>query len=464
MAGIILIVMGITRFGGMVKFIPHPVITGFTSGIALLIVTGEVKDFFGIRMGAVPADFVDRIVAYSTHAQAFTLEAVGIAILALLIIVAWPRVSRTIPGTLVALLVTTALAQWAHLPIETIGTRFGEISASFPHPQMPHLSFGEVRLLVGPAFTIAMLAAVESLLSAVVADGMIGGRHRSNMELVAQGIANVVTPMFGGIPATGAIARTATNIKHGGRTPVAGIVHSLTLLVITLFVGRWVALIPMATLAAILVVVSYHMSEWRVFLAELRSPKSDVAVLLATFGLTVFVDLTVAISVGMVMAAFLFVRRMAALTSVVPAADEIREQADDSAEDDYYSDPGSTRRRTIPRGVEVYEIKGPFFFGAAESFKDTISQIAGNPRVLILRMRGVSAIDSTGLHALKNVVHRSRQDGTRVMLSEVRAQPLSALTNSPVMEDVGADNVFTEFDSALEAARRSIREPPSTGP
>lgn len=452
MAGIILIVMGVTRFGGMVKFIPHPVITGFTSGIALIIVSGEVKDFFGIRMDAVPADFVDRISAYASHARGFSLEAVGIAVLALLIIIIWPKVSRTIPGTLVALLITTAIAHWAQLPIETIGTRFGEISASFPHPQVPHLSFAQVRLLVGPAFTIAMLAAVESLLSAVVADGMIGGRHRSNMELVAQGVANVVTPMFGGIPATGAIARTATNIKHGGRTPVAGIIHSLTLLVITLFVGRWVALIPMATLAAILVVVSYHMSEWRVFLAELHSPKSDVAVLLATFGLTVFVDLTVAISVGMVMAAFLFVRRMASVTSIAPAAEDLREEEDDSADDDYYSDPASTRDRPIPRGVEVYEIKGPFFFGAAEAFKDTISQIAGNPKVLILRMRGVSVLDSTGLHALKDVVHRSRKDGTTVLISELRAQPLDALINSSVMDDIGVDNLFAEFDAALASA------------
>jgi SulP family sulfate permease len=452
MAGIILIVMGITRFGGMVKFIPHPVITGFTSGIALIIISGEVKDFFGIGMGAVPADFVDRISAYASHAQGFSADAVGIAVLALLIIVIWPRVNRTIPGTLVALLITTAIAHWAKLPIETIGTRFGEISASFPHPQVPHLSFAQVRLLVGPAFTIAMLAAVESLLSAVVADGMIGGRHRSNMELVAQGVANVVTPMFGGIPATGAIARTATNIKHGGRTPVAGIIHSLTLLVITLFVGRWVALIPMATLAAILVVVSYHMSEWRVFVAEMHSPKSDVAVLLATFGLTVFVDLTVAISVGMVMAAFLFVRRMSAVTSIGPAAIDLQEVEDDSDEDDYYSDPASTRDRRIPRGVEVYEIKGPFFFGAAEAFKDTISQIAGNPKVLILRMRAVSVLDSTGLHALKDVVHRSRKDGTTVLLSEVRAQPLAALTNSSVMEDIGLENLFDDFDAALESA------------
>jgi SulP family sulfate permease len=345
------------------------------------------------------------------------------------------------------------IVHWAKLPVETIGTRFGEINASIPHPQVPHLTFAQVRLLVGPAFTIAMLAAVESLLSAVVADGMIGGRHRSNMELVAQGVANVVTPMFGGIPATGAIARTATNIKHGARTPVAGMIHSLTLLVITLFVGRWVALIPMATLAAILVVVSYHMSEWRVFVAELRSPKSDVAVLLATFGLTVFVDLTVAISVGMVMAAFLFVRRMAGVTSIAPASQDMREEEDDSAEDDYYSDAAAAHDRAIPKGVEIYEIKGPFFFGAAETFKDTIARIAGNPKVLILRMRGVSVLDSTGLHALKDVIHRSRKDGTAVLLSEVRAQPLEALTNSSVMEDIGADTLFTDFDTALESAR-----------
>jgi SulP family sulfate permease len=262
-------------------------------------------------MGVVPADFIGKWLAYAKGVAGITPSAIAVSFLALAIIVFWPRVNRRIPGPFVALIATTVLATVMHLPVETIGTRFGGISASVPHPQLPHLSLVQVTALVGPAFTIALLAAIESLLSAVVADGMIGGRHRSNMELVAQGVANIASPLFGGIPATGAIARTATNIKNGGRTPVAGIVHSFTLLVITVFAGRWAGLIPMATLAAILVVVSYHMCEWRTFLAELRSPRSDVAVLLTTFLLTVFIDLTVAISVGMVLAAFLFMKRMA---------------------------------------------------------------------------------------------------------------------------------------------------------
>jgi sulfate permease, SulP family len=299
--------------------------------------------------------------------------------------------------------------------------------------------------LVGPAFTIAMLAAIESLLSAVVSDGMIGGRHRSNMELVAQGVANIASPLFGGIPATGAIARTATNVKNGGRTPVAGVVHALTLLVITLFAGRWAACIPLATLAAILAIVAYNMSEWRTFLAELRSPKSDVAVLLTTFGLTVLVDLTVAIAVGMVLAAFLFIRRMAVVTNVGLVVAE-----DDEGEDD---EPLASWRRSIPRGVSVFEIDGPFFFGAVETFKETLGQIAERPRVLIIRMRHVGALDSTGMHALKDVVRRSRRDGAVVLLADVRDQPLAAIMGSSLMDEFGPNTVFANIDDALAAAR-----------
>src|SRR5205085_7888710 len=274
---------------------------------------------------------------------------------------------------------------------------------SFPHPVLPHVTLDRLTQLIMPAFTIALLAAVESLLSAVVADGMIGGRHRSNMELVAQGIANIVSPLFGGIPATGAIARTATNIKNGGRTPVAGMVHALTLLLITLFFGRWAALIPLSTLAAILVVVAYHMSEWRTFRSELTAPKSDVVVLLTTFALTVIIDLTVAIEVGMVLAAFLFMRRMAEVTNVSMVT---RELADADGDDE--GDPNAVRDRSVPDGVEVFEINGPFFFGAAEQFKDTLNQVAKKPKVLIIRMRDVPAIDATGLHALQELARRYR--------------------------------------------------------
>ena len=455
MAGVILIAMGLAKLGTMIKFIPHPVITGFTSGIAVIIFSGEIKDFFGLQMGAVPADFIGKWLAYAKGVAGITPSAIAVSFLALAIIVIWPRVNRRIPGPFVALIVTTLLATVMHLPVETIGTRFGGISASVPHPQLPHLSFVQVTALVGPAFTIALLAAIESLLSAVVADGMIGGRHRSNMELIAQGVANIASPLFGGIPATGAIARTATNVKNGGRTPVAGIIHSFTLLVITVFAGRWAGLIPMATLAAILVVVSYHMCEWRTFLAELSSPKSDVAVLLTTFLLTVFIDLTVAISVGMVLAAFLFMKRMAEVTNVRALTQEF---ADDDA-DPYSSDENAVRLREIPQGVEVYEINGAFFFGAAETFKETMAVIAGKPKVLIIRMRDVLLLDSTGMHALKDVVHRSRKDGTAVLLSDVHMQPLVVLTGSAVLEEIGPDNLFSNLDDALQRARDLLSSP-----
>jgi SulP family sulfate permease len=306
MAGLLLIAFGIARFGAAIKFIPHPVVTGFTSGIAVIIFSSQVRDLLGLRMDDVPADFVEKWSAYS-HAGGFNLTALALSLGSILILVLWPRVSKRIPAPFVALILATLATRVFNLPVETIGSRFGEISASLPLPHIPHLTFAQISSLIAPAFTIALLGAVESLLSAVVADGMIGGRHRSNMELVAQGVANVASASFGGIPATGAIARTATNVKNGGRTPVAGMVHALTLLVITLAFGRWASLIPMSVLAAILVVVAYHMSEWRAFRAELRSPRSDVVVLLATFLLTVLVDLTVAIEVGMVLAAFLFI-------------------------------------------------------------------------------------------------------------------------------------------------------------
>lgn len=460
MAGAILVVMGVAKLGSMIRYIPQPLITGFTSAIALIIASGEIKDLLGLHMGAVPASFVGKMTAYAQQPTAITPAAIGISAVSLAIIILWSRVNRRIPGTFVALIVTTAAVTLLHLPVETVGSRFGAISASFPHPQVPHLAFAQLTALVGPAFTIAMLAAIESLLSAVVADGMTGGRHRSNMELVALGIANLASPLFGGIPATGAIARTATNVKNGGRTPVAGMVHALTLLAITLFVGRWAALIPMATLAAILVVVSYHMSEWRNFIAEFRSPRSDVAVLLTTFGLTVLVDLTVAIGVGMVLAAFLFIRRMASVTSVSNMLLE-DEDATDNASDDSDADRlleagDGLRRRDIPRSVEVYEITGPFFFGAAATFRDTIAQISGTPRVLVIRMRDVIALDSTGMHALREVARAARRDGTTVLLADVHMQPQVALTGSPTLAEIGAENVFGSLDEALTRARALV--------
>ena len=447
MAGVMLIAFGLAGLGTAIRFIPHPLITGFTAGIAVIIATGQIKDALGLRMGAVPAEFVERFQMYAAHARSLNPSAVLLCVITILVTVLWPRVSRRVPGTLLALLVTTAAATLFHADVETIGRRFGTLAAHLPNPVMPRLGFSDVTRLVGPAFTIALLGAIESLLSAVVADGMIGTRHRPNMELIAQGVANVASPLFGGIPATGAIARTATNIKNGGRTPVAGIVHALTVLALTLFFGKWAALIPMATLAGILLVVSYQMSEWRVFRAELTSPRSDVVVLLVTFLLTVLVDLTVAIEVGMVLAAFLFMRRMAAVTQVSAVTSDTLDEEDGREE---------AGLPPLPRDVEVYEINGPFFFGAAETFKDTIALVAGKPKVLIIRMRRVPAMDATGLHALTDVVHRSRRDGTMVLLSEIQAQPLEALRRSVLLDEIGEEHIVETLGAALERAREEL--------
>lgn len=454
MAGVILVGFGFARLGAAIKFIPYPVTIGFTSGIAVIIFSNEVKDFLGLRMGPVPAEFVLKWRALAARFGAINGWAVLVATLTLAIIVFWPRVNRRIPSPFVALIIATVAVQLLHLPVETIGSRFGVINAALPAPSLPAVTFHQIPSLAGPAFTIALLGAIESLLSAVVADGMIGGRHRSNMELVAQGIANIASPLFGGIPATGAIARTATNVKNGGRTPIAGMTHAATLLVITLFAGRWAGLIPMAALAAILVVVAYSMSEWRTFVAEFRAPKSDVAVLLTTFLLTVLWDLTVAIEVGMVLAAFLFMRRMAEVTNISVLTHEFLDPVDD-----FERDPNAVRRRDVPPDVEVYEITGPFFFGAAETFKDRLSRIARRPKVLILRMRHVPAIDSTGLHALRDLIHRSRRDGSLVLLSDVHAQPLVALERSGLYDDLGEDNVHGNIDDALNRARAHLGLP-----
>jgi sulfate permease, SulP family len=451
-AGVFLVAMGLARLGSIIKFIPHPVIIGFTSGIAVIIFSSQVKDLLGLRMGAVPAEFIDKWRAIGAHLGSVSLPAIAISALSIAIILLWPRVNRRIPSPFVALIAATAVTQLMHLPIETIGTRFGGISAALPHPVMPHLTVSQITSLVGPAFTIALLGAVESLLSAVVADGMIGGQHRSNMELVAQGIANIASPLFGGIPATGAIARTATNVKNGGRTPIAGMTHAITLLLITLFFGRSAAMIPLAALGAILVVVAYNMSEWRTFVAELKAPKSDVAVLMITFSLTVLVDLTVAIEVGMLTAVLLFMRRMSEVTNVSPVT-----IGDDDQSDPWSTDPNSIHRRVVPKAVEVYEVNGPFFFGAVETFKNTIGQVARKPKVLIIRMRNVPAIDSTGMHALKDVVHRARKDGTLVLLSDVQAQPLAAITKSAVMDEIGEENIFANIDDSLAAADEYLK-------
>ena len=439
LAGAILIVMGLARMGALIKFIPYPVITGFTSGIAVIIFSSQIKDLLGLKMGAVPAEFMDKWVAYAERFGTISLPALLVSGGTLAVLLIWPRFVRLIPAPFVAMLLATAAVQLFHLPVDTIGSRFGGVPSTLPAPHLPAIPWSNLRELISPAVTIALLAAIESLLSAVVADGMAGTRHKSNIELVAQGVANIASPIFGGIPATGAIARTATNIKTGARTPLAGMTHAVTLLLILVFLGKWAALVPLASLAAILVVVSYHMSEWRSFASLLRAPRSDLVVLLLTFLLTVFVDLTVAVQVGIVAAALLFMRRMAEVTEIADASEE--------------------ERIALPPGVEMYEVNGPFFFGVATKLRDLAGNIAKSPRVLILRMRAVPAIDATGLHALEQLAARCRRSGTALILAEIRPQPLRALVRARKLEAIGGRaNLAKSLDVALMRARQMTEQ------
>lgn len=449
MAGCFLVVMAIARLGDVIRFIPYPVTVGFTTGIALIIAIGQVGDALGLQTGAVPADFVEKIGLYASTMGTARLEAIAIFLGTVATIQLWPRVNSRVPGPLVALVATTAIAHGLGLGVDTIHSRFGDVPSSAPSFHLLEVDWSLVPHLVSPAVTIALLAAIESLLSAVVADGLIGGRHRSNAELLAQGIANIASPLFGGIPATGAIARTATNVRNGGRSPIAGIVHSATLLIILVVAGTWASLIPMATMAGILVVVAYNMSEWHVFVRLLRGPRSDVLVLVATFLLTVAVDLTVAIQVGVVLASLLFMRRMAEVTQVTPIRDIVDYDKADLFEN------GSP---PIPADVEVFEINGSFCFGAASKFTETLLARQGAPAVVILRMRHVLAMDATGLHALEEVAARLQRRGASLLLSGVHAQPLAALETSGAIERIGADHLFESFDDAVSAASRLIAE------
>ena len=450
MAGFMLIAMGLARLGSVIKFIPHPLIVGFTSGIAILIFSSQMKDFFGLQMGAVPADFIEKWKAYLEHIGSLNIEVVIVSVVTVAIILLWPKITHKIPGSLIAILVTTAAVYFLHLPVETIGSRFGKIPSSLPVPVIPHLDLAIIKNLIQPAFTIALLGGIESLLSAVVSDGMIGGRHKSNMELIAQGVANIFSSLFGGIPATGAIARTVTNVKNGGRTPVAGMVHAIVLLLIMVFVGKWAALIPMATLAGILVVVAYNMSEWENFISVLKGPRSDSAVLLTTFLLTVIVDLTVAIEIGMVLAVFLFMRNMIKVSEVSMLTNHLDENATDNETISHF---------TIPKEVEVFEISGPLFFGAAYKFKDSIKFIEKRPKVLIIRMRYVPIIDATGISSIKDVYKETKHMGIKLILSEVNSEKVfEELKKARLLFAIGKANVTDTFEGALKRSTQIIAD------
>lgn len=441
-AGIILIIMGVAKLGNTIKYIPYPLVIGFTTGIAVIIFSSEVKDFLGLKMGNVPADFISKWIGYSRHLSSLNLYALFIGVFTLLVVLLWPRVTRKVPGSLIAIVISTLLVRYFHLPVETIGSRFGVITAALPHPVMPDVSLETIRQLIRPAFTIALLCSIESLLSAVVADGMTGGNHRSNTELIAQGVANICSSVLGGIPATGAIARTATNIKNGGSTPVAGVIHAITLLLIMLFIGQWAALIPMATLAGILVVVAWNMSELGNFIDVFKGSKSDASVLLITFGLTILVDLTVAIEIGIILAAFLFMRKMMQSSSVQQTI-----LSPDQLSDDEFN------HSVIPKGVDVFEINGPLFFGAAYKFKDTMKVLEKPARVLIIRMRNVPVIDATGIRVLRDVHQEIKKKGTKLILSEANSEQVTgALKKTRLLFQIGKGNVRDTFEKALKRA------------
>ncbi|MDF7822895.1 sulfate permease [Pontiellaceae bacterium B12227] len=451
MAGVLLILFGIFRLGGLIRFIPFPVTTGFTTGIAVVIFSTQIKDLLGLQMEAVPADFIPKWAAIFQALETVSPAAALLGVGAILIISASRRWCPRVPGMLIAMLVTTAAATLFHLDVETIGSRFGDLPRMLPAPGLPDLGISDFRNLVAPAFTVAMLAAIESLLSATVADGMIGGKHRPNTELIAQGIANLGSAFFGGIPATGAIARTAANVKSGARSPLAGIIHAITLALVLLLFAPLAKQVPLAALAGILVVVAWNMSERHHFMAILKGPRSDRLVLGLTFLLTVLIDLTVAVEVGIVLSALLFIRRMSEIANVSVITDAVIGDVD-SAED-----PQAFALREVPKGVEVYEIEGPFFFGMVDTFWNTLGRINKNIRVLILRTRNVPAIDATGLHNLQQLHLQCRKQGTQLVFSGVNKQPRQVFEKSGFLGDVGTENFCPSIDTALERANQLIR-------
>lgn len=458
MAGVIMIFFGLMKFGSVIKYVPYPTTTGFTSGIAVVLLSTQVKDFFGLSIQDVPSEFFGKWQSYIRHFSSIDISTTVVGIVSLLIIVLWPKINRKIPGSLIALIAVTVGVKLLNLPIETIGSRFGEISNSIKFIDLKglNITLEMIKNLVRPAMTIAFLASIESLLSAVVADGMIGKKHDSNMELIAMGVANIASALFGGIPATGAIARTAANVKNGGRTPIAGIVHAVTLLLIMVVFMPLAKLIPMATLSAILIVVAYNMSEWRSFKALLKSTKSDTAVLLVTFGMTIVFDLVIAIEIGMVIAMFLFVRRMAESTQVLNVN---HNYFNIFSEENGYDQSKSFNDGThigLRNKIMVYEITGPLFFGAANTFIDTMNEVKNNTNVLILKMKNVPNMDATAYNALTRIEKRCRDNGITLLFACVNDQPLKLLEASGFFVNVNEASFFDSVKSAVGYADNLI--------
>ncbi|MCB0686847.1 MAG: STAS domain-containing protein [Saprospiraceae bacterium] len=450
MAGFLIIGMGLLKLGNWLKYIPYPLVVGFTAGIAVIIFSSQIGDFFGLGIKSVPSNFFEKWITYSAHFNGINWTATILAASTVLITVFFNRITNRVPGSIVAILLTTFLASYLHLPVETIASRFGEIPSHIAWPKIPSVDFETIRQLVEPALAIALLGGIESLLSAVVADGMIGTRHRSNMELVAQGVANIFSALFGGIPATGAIARTATNIKNGGRTPIAGMVHAFVLLLIMLIFAPLAKLIPLATLSGILVVVAYNMSEWKNFISILKGNKTDIIILLTTFFFTVVFDLIIAIEIGIVLSSLLFMKRMSDSLQIDAISKEIPElDAEEKVFDENY--PG------LPKEITIYEINGPLFFGASRHFQDALSHINYHPRIVIIRMRYVPFIDATGYRSLIQTIRSFQSTGTIVMLSGVSHEVRDELERNKIDEILERDKIFEDFRSALDVATHSLK-------
>lgn len=447
MAGIFLMLMGLLKFGAFIKFIPYPVTTGFTSGIAVVLFSTQINDFFGMGLTNLPGDFFAKWDVYLHHFAQTSWPTLAVGLLTLAIIIFWPKKWRAFPGSLAALVITTLLVKFAGLNVATITSTFGQVDGTLVMPHMPgEISLEVVRKLLPAAFTIAFLAGIESLLSAVVADGMIGKRHRSNMELVATGVANVASGLFGGLPATGAIARTAANIENGGRTPIAGMAHAVFLLIMMVCLMKYIGLIPMTSLAAILFLVAYRMSDWRSFAALFKAPASDIAILLTTFTLTVVEDLVVAIEFGLVLAAVLFMKRMSDVYQIKNTDDDLFDEV--RRKDDIDT-------KIIAKHVSVYEINGPFFFGAANKFLDSLENHK-DCKVLILRMRSVPAIDATGFHALERIYDRCQKDGVQLILSHVQKHVLKTLDKYGFIQKLGEDHICKNIDASLMRAESIV--------
>ena len=446
LAGIILIIMGVCRFGALIKYIPYTITTGFTCGIGVSLFVGQIKDFLGLDMGAVPSEFIEKISAYAAHITTTDLTTVLIGVLALAILIFFPKLTDKIPASLVAIIVTTLVVQLADLPVNTIGSVYGELSSRLPMPTLPAVNFKMIQELISPAFTIALLAGIKSLLSCVVSDGMIGDRHNSNAELIGQGLGNIFSGLFGGIPATGAIARTAANVKNGGRTPIAGIVHSITLLLILLILMPAAAMIPMTTLAAVLIIVAWNMCDWKAFLRLMKkAPKSDIIVLVGTFLLTVIFDLVVAIEVGIVVSALLFMKRMAEVSDV--KAWKYIEQPD-------VTEGEAETLLSVPKEIRVYEISGPMFFAAADqlAYIDTKKYT----KFLIIRMRSVPAIDASAMRALHELADRTAKKKIHLIFSHVNEQPLSVMKKDGFYERIGADYFQSNIVDAIRFAESQL--------